>query len=93
MEATGARRVVLVSCDVGSMGRDIHLLRQLGFELTSESPVDMFPHTCHVEVVSVLDRSVKRQTTQGISSSTEIATSGQKAGLMAQPAATVSTRR
>jgi 23S rRNA (uracil1939-C5)-methyltransferase len=56
VEATGASRVVLVSCDVGALGRDIALLRRTGFALTSVTPVDLFPHTFHVEVVSVLDR-------------------------------------
>jgi 23S rRNA (uracil1939-C5)-methyltransferase len=53
--ATGARRVVLVSCDAGSLGRDAGLLRDAGYHLTSVTPVDLFPHTFHVEVVSVFD--------------------------------------
>lgn len=56
VEATGAGRVVLVSCDVGALGRDLALLRRAGYTLTSVTPVDLFPHTFHVEVVSVLDR-------------------------------------
>jgi len=56
VEAAGARRVVLVSCDVGALGRDIGLLRRAGYALSSVTPVDMFPHTFHVEVVSILDR-------------------------------------
>ena len=54
--ASGARRLVLVSCDAASLGRDTGLLRDAGFELTALTPVDMFPHTFHVEVVSVFDR-------------------------------------
>jgi tRNA/tmRNA/rRNA uracil-C5-methylase (TrmA/RlmC/RlmD family) len=56
IEATGARRLVLVSCDAASLGRDAGLLRAAGYGLTSLTPVDLFPHTPHVEVVSVYDR-------------------------------------
>lgn len=54
--ATKAAVVVLVSCDVGSLGRDVGLLSGAGYELDSVTLVDMFPHTHHVEVVSVLRR-------------------------------------
>ena len=54
--ATGARRVILVSCDPASLGRDAGLLRDAGYELTSVTPVDLFPHTSHIEVVSIFDR-------------------------------------
>jgi 23S rRNA (uracil1939-C5)-methyltransferase len=54
--ATGASRVVLVSCDARSLGRDGRRLREAGYQLTSVTPVDLFPHTFHVEVVAVFDR-------------------------------------
>ena len=54
--ATAATRAVLVSCDAASLGRDAGLLREAGYELTAVTPVDLFPHTAHVEVVSVFDR-------------------------------------
>jgi 23S rRNA (uracil1939-C5)-methyltransferase len=53
--ATGARRVILVSCDAASLGRDAGLMRAAGYELTTVIPVDLFPHTAHVEVVTVFD--------------------------------------
>lgn len=53
---SGARRLVLVSCDAASLGRDAALLQRDGFLLTALTLVDMFPHTFHVEVVSVFDR-------------------------------------
>jgi 23S rRNA (uracil1939-C5)-methyltransferase len=49
-------RVVLVSCDAAALGRDARLLGEAGFALTHATPVDLFPHTVHVEVVSVFDR-------------------------------------
>jgi 23S rRNA (uracil1939-C5)-methyltransferase len=54
--STGARRAVLVSCDAAAFGRDAGLLTTAGYTLTSVTPVDLFPHTAHVEVVSVYDR-------------------------------------
>jgi 23S rRNA (uracil1939-C5)-methyltransferase len=54
--ATGARRAIVVSCDAASLGRDAELLRNAGYRLTSVTPVDLFPHTAHVEVVTVYDR-------------------------------------
>lgn len=53
---TGARRVVLISCDAASLGRDSALFADAGYRLTSVTPIDMFPHTPHVEVFSVFDR-------------------------------------
>ncbi|MGQ0616570.1 MAG: class I SAM-dependent RNA methyltransferase [Acidimicrobiia bacterium] len=50
--ATGAGRVVLVSCDPASLGRDTALLAQRGFDLVGVSLVDLFPHTAHVETVA-----------------------------------------
>ncbi len=54
--ASGGRRLILVSCDAASLGRDTELLRRAGYALTYATPVDLFPHTFHVEVVSVFDR-------------------------------------
>ena len=54
--ATGAARAILVSCDAASLGRDAGLLRDAGYNLTAVTPVDLFPHTAHVEVVTVYDR-------------------------------------
>jgi 23S rRNA (uracil1939-C5)-methyltransferase len=56
LERTGARRLVLVSCDAASLGRDAALLTAAGFGLTSVRPVDLFPQTWRVEVVSIFDR-------------------------------------
>jgi 23S rRNA (uracil1939-C5)-methyltransferase len=56
VDKSRARRLVLVSCDAASLGRDTALLRDAGFEMTALTPVDLFPHTFHVEVVTVFDR-------------------------------------
>jgi 23S rRNA (uracil1939-C5)-methyltransferase len=52
---THAERVVLVSCDAAALARDVALLEHGGYRLRSVTPVDLFPHTPHVECVSVLE--------------------------------------
>ncbi len=51
---TGARAVVLVSCDAAALGRDVGLLVACGYRHHRSVLVDMFPHTHHVEVVTLL---------------------------------------
>ena len=46
------RTIVLVSCDPAALGRDTRLLAERGYVLERATPVDLFPHTFHVEVVS-----------------------------------------
>jgi 23S rRNA (uracil1939-C5)-methyltransferase len=50
------RVVVLVSCDAAALGRDAALLHTEGFGLESAQPIDLFPHTPHIEVVSTFVR-------------------------------------
>ena len=47
-------RVVYVSCDSATLSRDLKWLAEHGYETVKVQPVDMFPHTAHVEVVSLL---------------------------------------
>lgn len=54
--ATGASRVVLVSCDPASFARDVALLVAAGYGLDDVVAIDLFPHTSHVEVVSRFSR-------------------------------------
>lgn len=56
LAATGATRLILVSCDPASLGRDVSVLTGLGFEHGGSTLVDLFPHTPHVEVVTRFDR-------------------------------------
>ncbi|BDA43157.1 Uncharacterized RNA methyltransferase TTE1812 [Coccomyxa sp. Obi] len=57
----GARTLVYVSCNPATQARDIQLLthgaEQNSFRLESVQPVDMFPHTEHIESVALLRRS------------------------------------
>jgi 23S rRNA (uracil1939-C5)-methyltransferase len=48
-------KIVYVSCNPATQARDIHLL-SAAYRITAIQPVDMFPHTHHVENVVRLDR-------------------------------------
>lgn len=48
-------RIVYVSCNPASQARDLAILCQ-DYEITAVQPVDMFPHTMHVENVCALKR-------------------------------------
>ena len=51
------RTVVYVSCDADSLARDLAWLATQGYHADSVQPVDMFPHTLHVESVVRLTRA------------------------------------
>ena len=52
----GAQRIVYVSCNPTTLASDVKVLRaENGYELIRARPVDMFPHTQHVETVSLLE--------------------------------------
>jgi 23S rRNA (uracil1939-C5)-methyltransferase len=54
----GAPRIVYVSCNPTTLAGNIKQLRaDWGYELIRARPVDMFPHTPHVETVALLERS------------------------------------
>lgn len=49
-------RIVYISCNPQTQVRDLWFLHQKGWKLASVTPVDMFPHTKHVETVALLTR-------------------------------------
>ncbi|MDQ0340079.1 tRNA (uracil-5-)-methyltransferase/23S rRNA (uracil1939-C5)-methyltransferase [Caldalkalibacillus uzonensis] len=50
--AVKPKRLVYVSCNPSTLAKDSNKLLQSGFRLQYVQPVDMFPHTSHVECVS-----------------------------------------
>ena len=50
------KRVVYVSCDPATLGRDVKLFEELGYHALRAAAVDMFPGTCHVETIVLLQR-------------------------------------
>jgi 23S rRNA (uracil1939-C5)-methyltransferase len=49
------QKIVYVSCNPATQARDIQLMSG-SFHVTKMQPVDMFPHTFHVENVALLER-------------------------------------
>lgn len=52
----GAERIVSISCNPTTLARDLRYFIEQGYRLERIVPVDMFPHTYHIETVAVLSR-------------------------------------
>lgn len=50
-------RIAYISCDPGTLARDLKTLAMGGYRLDYAQPVDMFAYTGHVETVSLLSRN------------------------------------
>ena len=50
------KRVVYISCNPETLARDMYILTKGGYKAEMAQPVDMFPHTRHVETVVLLSR-------------------------------------
>ncbi len=48
------KRLVYVSCNPSTLARDLKLFCETDYELKAVQPVDMFPHTTHIETVAQL---------------------------------------
>lgn len=55
--AVGPERVVYVSCNPETLARDLGYLTRNGYRVTRIQPVDMFPHTEHIETAVALTRT------------------------------------
>lgn len=49
--ALGASKIIYVSCNPATLARDLKAFTALGYTLGTIQPVDMFPHTTHIETV------------------------------------------
>ncbi len=49
--------ILYISCDLLSFARDAKILVEAGFAADELQPLDMFPHTPHIEVLSVFRRA------------------------------------
>ncbi|MCI8970894.1 MAG: 23S rRNA (uracil(1939)-C(5))-methyltransferase RlmD, partial [Oscillibacter sp.] len=55
--AMGPERIVYVSCDPGTLGRDVQRFAEQGYRAVRAAAVDMFPGTRHVETVVLLSKT------------------------------------
>jgi len=51
------KKVVYISCNPASLARDLAYLSNSGFEVSEVQPVDMFPHSFHIETVVRVSRN------------------------------------
>lgn len=56
LAALGAEKILYVSCNPTTLARDLAALARHGYKLTSVQPIDLFPHTFHVETLAVMIR-------------------------------------
>ncbi|MGO4889807.1 23S rRNA (uracil(1939)-C(5))-methyltransferase RlmD [Anaerobacillus sp. MEB173] len=52
------KRLVYVSCNPATLAKDCDKLVKAGFKINFLQPVDMFPHTAHVEVVAEIELKI-----------------------------------
>ena len=52
----GPITIVYVSCDPGTLARDLGILNELGYITKEIQPVDMFPQTAHIENVARIEK-------------------------------------
>ena len=54
LDKAAPKRAVYVSCNPETLARDLSFLKKRGWHVLRARPVDMFPHTEHVETVCLL---------------------------------------
>lgn len=54
--AHNAEKIVYVSCNTATFARDLAEFLKAGYDLRTVQPVDLFPHTAHIETVALLQK-------------------------------------
>lgn len=50
------QKIVYISCNIETQSRDLRLLKKHGYKVETIQPVDMFPHTNHVESIALITK-------------------------------------
>lgn len=53
--ALAPKRIVYISCNPETQARDVEFLDSMGYAVVAVQPVDMFPHTDHIECIVALE--------------------------------------
>ena len=53
--ALAPKRIVYISCNPETQARDVKFLDSMGYAVVAVQPVDMFPHTDHIECIVALE--------------------------------------
>ncbi len=56
--ASPAKNLIYVSCDIATWARDVAHFEEEGFKLVKMQPYDFYPHTHHIEMLSLLSRTI-----------------------------------
>ena len=54
--SVGAAKIIYVSCDPQTLGRDLAILQKGGYRVARSRVVEMFPQTYHMESITLLER-------------------------------------
>lgn len=55
--ANSTKHIIYISCDIATWTRDVAHFETAGFKLIKLQPYDFYPHTHHIEILSLLSRS------------------------------------
>ena len=59
--ALAPERIVYISCNPETQVRDVARLARAGYEVRAVQPVDMFPHTSHIESIALIVRGKSKE--------------------------------